>query len=108
MDNGRIVLRRAFKNLEQEVPEGMARLIRKLRHPDARWIRIPAGLLLTLGGIFSILPFLGIWMLPLGLLLIAYDVPFLREPVAGFTIWATRKWVAFREWVQRRWRLRAR
>jgi hypothetical protein len=102
VDNGRIVLRRAFRDLEQEVPDSMARLIRKLRHPDARWIRIPAGLLLTLGGIFSILPVLGLWMLPLGLLLIAHDVPFLREPVGRFTIWGTRKWVAGREWVQRR------
>jgi hypothetical protein len=102
VDNGRIVLRRAFRDLEQKVPESMARLIRKLRHPDARWIRIPAGLLLTLGGIFSILPVLGLWMLPLGLLLIAQDVPFLREPVGRFTIWGTRKWVACREWVRRR------
>jgi hypothetical protein len=39
------------------------------------------GLLLILGGILSILPGLGTWMLPLGLLLIALDVPFLRKPI---------------------------
>jgi hypothetical protein len=44
----------------------------------------------VVGGVLSILPVLGIWMLPLGLLLVAYDVPFLREPVGRFTIWATR------------------
>lgn len=92
-----MAVRRAFKNLEQEVPESAARLMRRLRHPHARWIRIPAGILLTLGGIFSILPVLGLWMLPLGLLLLANDVPFLREPVAAFTIWGMRKWVSFRE-----------
>ena len=97
MDTGKIVLRRAFKHLEQEVPDSVARLMRRLRHPHARWIRIPAGILLTLGGIFSILPVLGIWMLPLGLLLMAYDVPFLREPVGSSTIWGMRKWVALRE-----------
>ncbi|MFL5202902.1 MAG: hypothetical protein ACJ8B9_12530, partial [Microvirga sp.] len=67
------------------------------------WIRIPIGGLLVLGGVFSILPFLGIWMLPLGLLLIAHDVPFLRDPVARFTIWATRKWAALRGWIQAKW-----
>ena len=40
---------------------------------------------------FSILPGLGFWMLLLGLLLIAYDVPFLRRPMARLTIWATRE-----------------
>ncbi len=96
-------LRRAFKHLEREVPESVAHVIRRLRHPDARWIRIPAGLLLVVGGIFSILPVLGIWMLPLGLLLIAYDVPVLRAPVGRFTIWAAARWVVFRQWVSRTW-----
>jgi hypothetical protein len=35
--------------------------------------------LLILGGIFSVLPVLGIWMLPLGLILLAEDVPVLRR-----------------------------
>src|SRR4051812_15951953 len=73
--SGRAVLRLAFRRLEHEVPGKVARVLRSLRHPDSRWIRIPVGFLLILGGIFSILPFLGIWMLPLGLLLIAYDIP---------------------------------
>lgn len=55
------------------------------------------GILLMLGGIFSILPFLGLWMLPLGLLLIAYDVPFLQKPVGRFTLWAIQKWAALRQ-----------
>jgi hypothetical protein len=92
LDNGRGILRRAFKGLENEVPGQVARILRSLRHPQSRWIRIPAGLLLVLGGIFSILPFLGIWMLPLGLLLIAYDVPVLREPVGRFTLWGIGRW----------------
>ena len=96
-NNGRAILRRAFRHLEHEVPGRVARVLRSLRHPNSRWIRIPAGVLLVLGGIFSILPFLGIWMLPLGLLLIAYDVPVLREPVGRFTLWGIRKWVAVRQ-----------
>jgi hypothetical protein len=35
-------------------------------------------LLLILGGLLSFLPILGIWMLPLGLLLLAEDLPVLR------------------------------
>jgi hypothetical protein len=101
--SSRAVLRRAFKHLEHEVPDSIARQIRNLRHPHARWVRIPAGVLLILGGVFSILPVLGIWMLPLGLLLIAYDVPILRRPVGRFTIWAARKWAAIKQWLVQRW-----
>ncbi|WP_245444736.1 hypothetical protein [Microvirga sp. KLBC 81] len=95
--NGKAVLRRAFSQLEQEVPGKVARVLRSLRHPDARWIRIPAGVLLVLGGTFSILPLLGLWMLPLGLLLIAYDLAFLREPVGRFTLWLIAKWTSLRQ-----------
>ena len=95
-NEGKATLRRAFKRLEQEVPDRVGFWIRNLRHPKAMWIRIPTGILLILGGIFSILPFLGIWMLPLGLLLIASDVPFLRKPMARFTLWSTGKWAALR------------
>ena len=96
MAEGKRELREAFKHLEEQVPERLGRILRSLRHPDARWVRIPVGVLFLFGGVFSILPVLGIWMLPLGLLLLAYDVPFLRKPVARFTIWATQKWAAFR------------
>ncbi|MDQ4061917.1 MAG: hypothetical protein M3145_12585 [Pseudomonadota bacterium] len=98
-ESGRAILRRAFRHLEHEVPGRVARVLRSLRHPDARWIRIPVGTLLVLGGVFSILPFLGIWMLPLGLLFIAYDVPVLRKPIGRFTIWGVRKWASLRQWL---------
>jgi hypothetical protein len=96
-ESGRAVLRKAFRQLEHEVPGKVARVLRNLRHPDARWIRFPVGVLLVLGGIFSILPFLGLWMLPLGLLLMAYDVAFLRKPVGRFTIWLIGKWASLRK-----------
>ena len=38
--------------------------------------------LLVAGGIFSFLPVLGLWMLPLGLVLFAQDVPVLQKPMA--------------------------
>ena len=100
---GKKILRKAFRRLEQELPERLGRGMRWLRHPHSRWIRLPVGLLLMVGGVFSILPGLGIWMLPLGLLLIALDVPFLRKPVGHSTIWGADKWAATRPWLSRWW-----
>ena len=102
MPEGKRALREAFRRLEQEIPDRGARALRSLRHPDARLIRIPIALLCIVGGIFSFLPVLGIWMLPLGLLLMASDVPFLRRPVGQLTIWGTDKWAALRQWLRRR------
>ncbi len=62
-NEGKRVLRHAFRRLEQEVPASLGRAIRWLRHPHSRWVRMPIGLLLVFGGIASILPGLGIWML---------------------------------------------
>jgi hypothetical protein len=95
--SGRAVLRQAFRHLEHEVPGKVARILRSLRHPEAKWIRLPVGVLFVLGGIFSILPIFGLWMLPLGLLLMAYDIPVLRKPVGRFTIWAVHKWASLRQ-----------
>jgi hypothetical protein len=36
---------------------------------------------------------LGLWMLPLGLLLFAQDVPFLQQPLARMLGWVERKWI---------------
>ena len=90
LPSGKRVLRDAFKRLEQEVPERAVPVLRKLRHPDARWVRIPLGALLVAGGVFSFLPVFGIWML--------------RRPMGHFAIWATEKWANLREWVRRKWR----
>ncbi len=84
---GQQELRAAFKRLERDLPTRLASALRWLRHPASRWARLPAGLALILGGVFSFLPILGVWMLPLGLMLIAADVPFLRRPMARFTMW---------------------
>ncbi len=103
VSEGKRVLRQAFKDLERELPERVARVVRRLRHPDARWIRIPVGIIAIVGGVFSFLPVLGIWMLPLGLLLLAYDIPILRKPIGRFTIWAAWRWAKLRRWVARKW-----
>ncbi len=87
MSEGAQELRLAFKRIERELPHKLASWMRWLRHPQSRWVRLPAGIVLIVGGVFSILPFLGVWMLPLGLMLIAADVPFLQRPMARLTMW---------------------
>jgi hypothetical protein len=59
-------------------------------------VRLPVGALLLVGGLLSILPFLGIWMAPLGLLLLAQDVPVLRRPTGRTMIWVERRWTTWR------------
>ncbi len=49
-------------------------------------MRIPLAVLLVFGGIFSFLPVLGIWMLPLGFLVLAVDIPPLRKPVGDWLV----------------------
>ena len=93
--------RRAFDWIDRKVPQPAAKVFIALRTPGAMLIRIPLAILLVLGGIFSILPVLGIWMLPLGLLLLAVDVPFLRGPLAALII-RIRRW-----WTNRRQKRRA-
>ncbi|MEO5830019.1 MAG: hypothetical protein ABIQ36_05570 [Rhodanobacter sp.] len=84
--------------LERRLPRWLHRTLKWLREPSAAWVRVPVGALLILGGIFSILPLLGAWMLPVGLILLAQDIPFLRRPLRRVLIWAERRWI--------RWKLR--
>ncbi|MFN5996518.1 MAG: hypothetical protein ACK47C_19745 [Paracoccaceae bacterium] len=67
-------------------------------------IRFPLALILIAGGVFSFLPVLGIWMLPLGLLLLAVDLPILRGPISGLIIRGRRK----ARILAHRWRARRR
>ena len=84
---------RHFGWFESKLPAGPAKFVGWLRKPSSKLVRIPLALLLMLGGVFSILPILGLWMLPLGMLLIAQDVPFLEKPVAQALGWMERKWM---------------
>ncbi|MDB5655879.1 MAG: hypothetical protein JWQ94_3492 [Tardiphaga sp.] len=84
---------RHFAWFEAKLPARPARFVSWLRQPSSKLVRIPLALLLMLGGIFSILPVLGLWMLPLGMLLIAQDVPFFEKPVAQSLGWIERKWI---------------
>jgi hypothetical protein len=92
-------LDRQFDLLADALPERAGRFVRWLRRPSSRLVRIPVGLLLIVGGVVGFLPILGFWMVPLGALLLAQDVPFLRGPMARALEWAERKWA---DWGNRR------
>ena len=64
-----------LERLIRRLPEHRQESARWLRSPAARWVRVPLGLLFILGSFLFILPIFGLWMLPVGLLLLAEDVP---------------------------------
>jgi hypothetical protein len=91
-------LDKAFDELEREAPDFLKRTIRWMRKPQARMVRLPLGILCILGSFLWFLPVLGLWFLPLGLLLIAQDVRFLRRPVGRMTLYLLDRWARLRKW----------
>jgi hypothetical protein len=89
-------LDRRFKRFETGLPDRLGRVVRSIREPGAHWIRIPVGILLVVAGFFGFLPILGLWMIPLGLLLLAQDVGFLRRPTGAALIRLERRWLKWR------------
>ena len=85
-------LNRYFEMINRRVPKRMAQSIEWLRKPSSFAVRLMVAILLVLGGIFSFLPILGLWMLPLGLLLISQDLPFLQKPLVTALAWMEKKW----------------
>jgi hypothetical protein len=81
-----------LKKFEARLPTSAARAIGWLRQPSSSYVRVPLAAALILSGFVGFLPILGFWMIPLGLLLIAKDIPFLRGPLVGVLTWAERKW----------------
>lgn len=65
---------------------------RWLHRPAARWVRLPVGLLLVAGGLLWFLPVVGLWMLPLGLILLSEDVPAVRRLTSRALAWLERRW----------------
>ena len=82
---------RRLERLIDRLPRRVQATIRWLRRPSSRRLRIPAGVLLIGGGLLSILPLFGLWMLPLGLVLLAEDVPSLRRARDRLLDWIERR-----------------
>jgi hypothetical protein len=95
-------LDRKVERLAENLPGWAASAVHWLRAPEGRWVRIPAAILLIVAGFVGFLPILGFWMIPLGLLLLAQDVPFLQRPILRLIEWLERQWLALKRW----WRSR--
>lgn len=78
-----------------QMPDWLGRHVRGIAS-GTRWVRVPIALALILVGIFGLLPLIGFWMVPLGLLLLAIDLPFLARPMVALVLWIEERW--------RRWR----
>ena len=50
-----------------------------LKTTEKVWLRRSIGILLMIGGALGFLPILGYWMFPLGLALLAVDLPWARR-----------------------------
>jgi hypothetical protein len=100
MTSARTALDSYFDKIDERVPLRVSRFIRWLRRPSSLIVRWLIAVLLIGGGIFSFLPVLGLWMLPLGLLFIAQDVPILQQPLVNALQWIEAKW----ERVRAAWR----
>jgi hypothetical protein len=87
-------LERLIDRLNDKLPDRISSIVTWLVSPSGMLIRLPLGLLFMVGGLFAFLPLLGVWMIPVGILLIAVDVPPVRR-------WVVRTWPK----IESRWRL---
>lgn len=52
---------------------------RRMSVPKQPWLRVVLGIAFVIGGMGFVLPVLGLWMIPLGLVLLSWDVGVLRR-----------------------------
>lgn len=82
---------RRIELLVKRLPSRIQAAVHWLRRPQARWVRMPAGVFFILGGFLAILPVFGLWMLPLGVLLLSDDVPPLQHLTNKALAWVEAK-----------------
>ena len=92
----RRALNRYLNRLGAYLPNWLCQMVHWLREPRRLFARIVVSLLLVVGGVFSFLPVLGLWMLPLGLIVISQDLPILRRPLVRTFEWIERQWQTWR------------
>jgi hypothetical protein len=81
---------RQISRFERSLPR-LGGALRGVIAPGRMWLRLPLAVVFILGGFLGFLPVLGFWMLPLGLILLAVDVPRLR-PWVGALMVRGRAW----------------
>ncbi len=102
------LLRRSSKagqrNKDDETVQGMSAESepRKRKHkisafgrefalPRSRALRIAIGVAFLFGGVLWFLPVLGLWMLPVGFLVLSYEFAMIRRHRRRFVVWWERR-----------------
>ena len=65
--------------------------------PASRIGRLVVGVFLVIGGILGFLPVVGFWMIPLGLIVLSVDFPFIRRRRRRLEVRLGRWWRKRRE-----------
>lgn len=87
-------LRRRYPRLHawsERITLRLVRAIGRLKRHRNRWVRRGLGFGLILGGILAFLPILGVWMLPLGLVILSDESQCLRRPRRRVQLWLGRR-----------------
>ena len=69
---------------------------KSIKLPQSRLLRVGIGGAFLAGGVFSFLPVLGIWMLPVGLIVLSHDFPRIRRFRRKWDVRLARRWARFR------------
>jgi hypothetical protein len=77
--------------LQSRIPSLVGRNLNRLRGKRALWVRVLIGVALIGAWCFLPVPIVGIWMLPVGLALLAHDIPMMRRPMARLLHFTNRK-----------------
>lgn len=80
-----------IRRLTSRLPGWLRRSLNWLLEPGRHWVRVPVGVLFVVLGCFGFLPVLGFWMVPIGVLVLAEDIPWLRRPTIRL-IGMIRRW----------------
>lgn len=59
--------------------------------PGSKILRMLLGGALILGGLLGFLPILGFWMIPLGLIVLSVDLPWVRRRRRRLQVWWRRR-----------------
>ncbi|GAB2175757.1 thiol-disulfide oxidoreductase DCC family protein [Dongia sp. agr-C8] len=82
---------RRLERLIAKLPPRMMGFVHWLRDPQRFWLRVPLGILFVLAAFAWFLPVLGLWMAPLGIVLLAQDFAPLRRLVYRLINWTARR-----------------
>ena len=73
-----------MERFQNHIPTWVGHNLNRLRGDRAKWLRVPTGVALIGGGVLGFLPLpvVAVWMLPVGLALLAHDIPTM-SPILG-------------------------